>query len=191
MYLFKILLILTLSANTIFSSPLSSIVDGNLNEEYETTLTKRSHWDNDFNSKIFDDMRKELENNPIYDDMRKEMENNPIYDEMRKDMENNPIYDEMRKEMETNPIYDDMRKDMETNPIYDDMRSELEEKQKKTKTTAKKQAIPTILSSDKCGSKKDGIYMCKRNYCCSKYGYCGKSSAYCDSGCQSRYGKCW
>jgi len=34
--------------------------------------------------------------------------------------------------------------------------------------------MPTILSSDKCGSKKDGIYLCKRNYCCSKYGYCGK-----------------
>ena len=178
MYLFKILLILTLSANTIFSSPLSSIVDGNLNEEYETTLTKRSHWDNDFNSKIFDDMRKDLENNPIYDDMRK-------------DLENNPIYDDMRREMQDNPIYDDMRKDMETNPIYDDMRKEMEEKPKKTKTTSKKQSIPTILSSDKCGSKKDGIYMCKRNYCCSKYGYCGKSSAYCDSGCQSRYGKCW
>ena len=34
--------------------------------------------------------------------------------------------------------------------------------------------MPTILSSDKCGSKKDGIYLCKRNYYCSKYGYCGK-----------------
>ncbi|KAL6588715.1 hypothetical protein U3516DRAFT_773201 [Neocallimastix sp. 'constans'] len=138
MYLIKILLILTLSANTIFPSP--------------------SHWNNDFNSKIFDDMRKELENNPIYDDMRKELENNPIYDEMRKDIENNPIYDEMRKDIENN------------------------QKPKKTKTTAIKQAIPTILSSDKYGSKNDGIYMCKRNYCCSKYGYCGKSSAYCDSG---------
>jgi len=46
--------------------------------------------------------------------------------------------------------------------------------EKKTKTTSKKQSMPTILSSDKCGSKKDGIYLCKRNYCCSKYGYCGK-----------------
>ena len=106
-------------------------------------------------------------------------------------MEDNPIYDEMRKKMETNPIYDDMRKDMETNPIYDDMRRELEEKQKKIKITAKKQSIPTILSSNKCGSKKDGIYICKRNYCRSKYEYCGKSSDYCDFGCQSRYGKCW
>ena len=187
----KFLFSFLLSINAIYCINLSSNAEGNFSKENETKLTKRSRWDNDFNSKNFDDMRKELENNPIYDDMRKELENNPIYDDMRKEMEDNPIYDEMRKEMETNPIYDDMRKDMETNPIYDDMRRELEEKQKKTKTTSKKQAIPTILSSDKCGSKKDGIYMCKRNYCCSKYGYCGKSSAYCDSGCQSRYGKCW
>ncbi|KAG4082265.1 hypothetical protein H8356DRAFT_1753965 [Neocallimastix lanati (nom. inval.)] len=187
----KFLFSFLLSINAIYCINLPSNAEGNFSKEYKTELTKRSRWDNDFNSKNFDDMRKELENNPIYDDMRREMENNPIYDEMRKEMENNPIYDEMRKDMETNPIYDDMRKDMETNPIYDDMRRELEEKQKKTKTTAKKQAIPTILSSDKCGSKKDGIYICKRNYCCSKYGYCGKSSAYCDSGCQSRYGKCW
>jgi len=67
----------------------------------------------------------------------------------------------------------------------------LQKTEKKTKTTVKKRAIPTILSSDKCGSKKDEIYICKRNYCCSKYGYCGKSSDYCDSGCQSSYGKCW
>ncbi|KAL6592770.1 hypothetical protein LY90DRAFT_643804 [Neocallimastix californiae] len=167
-----------LSINTIYCINLPSNAEGNFSKEYETKLTKRSRWDNDFNSKNSDDMRKELENNPIYDDMRKEMEDNPIYDEMR-------------KKMETNPIYDDMRKDMETNPIYDDMRRELEEKQKKIKITAKKQSIPTILSSNKCGSKKDGIYICKRNYCRSKYGYCGKSSDYCDSGCQSRYGKCW
>ena len=174
----KFLFSFLLTINAIYCINLPSNAEGNFNEEHETKLTKRSRWDNDFNSKIFDDMRKDLENNPIYDDMRK-------------DLENNPIYDDMRREMEDNPIYDDMRKDMETNPIYDDMRKEMEEKPKKTKTTSKKQSIPTILSSDKCGSKKDGIYMCKRNYCCSKYGYCGKSSAYCDSGCQSRYGKCW
>ncbi|KAL6613227.1 hypothetical protein U3516DRAFT_547965 [Neocallimastix sp. 'constans'] len=191
MNLVKFSLSFLLAINAIYCINLPSNVEGNFNEEYETKLTKRSRWDNNFNSKTFDDMRKELESNPIYNDMRKELENNPIYDDMRKEMENNPIYDDMRKELENNPIYDDMRKEMETNPIYDDMRRELEEKQKKTKTTAKKQAIPTILSSDKCGSKKDGIYMCKRNYCCSKYGYCSKSSAYCDSGCQSKYGKCW
>ncbi|ORX96176.1 hypothetical protein LY90DRAFT_709663 [Neocallimastix californiae] len=187
----KFLFSFLLPVNAIYCINLPSNADGNFNEEYETKLTKRSRWNNDLNSKNFDDMRKELENNPIYDDMRKEMENNPIYDDMRKDMEDNPIFDDMRKDMETNPIFDDMRKDMESNPIYDEMRREMEEKQKKTKTTSKKQSIPTILSSDKCGSKKDGIYMCKGNYCCSKYGYCGKSSVYCDSGCQSKYGKCW
>ncbi|ORX98448.1 hypothetical protein LY90DRAFT_519980 [Neocallimastix californiae] len=185
--LFSFLLVI----NAIYCINLPSNAEGNFNEEYKFKLTKRSYSDNDLNSKFFDDMRKELETNPIYDDMRRELENNPIYDDMRKEIENNPIYDDMRKEMENNSNYDNMRKEMETNPIYNDMRLEIEEKPKKTKTTSKKQIIPTILSSDKCGSKKDGIYMCKRSYCCSKYGYCGKSSAYCDSGCQSRYGKCW
>jgi len=158
----KFLFSFLLSINAIYCLNLPFNAKGNF-KEYESKLTKKSYSDNDFNSKIFDDMRKELENNPIYDDMRKQLDD---------------------------PIYDDMRKQLD-DPIYDDMRREMEEKQKKTKTTSKKQSIPTILSSDKCGSKKDGIYMCKRNYCCSKYGYCGKSSAYCDSGCQSRYGKCW
>ena len=31
---------------------------------------------------------------------------------------------------------------------------------------------------------------CKNNECCSKYGYCGSSSAHCGSGCQPDYGKC-
>ena len=144
----KFLFSFLLAINTIYCINLPSNAEGNFNEEYKNKLTKKSYSDSDFNSKIFENMRKEMENSPIYDDMR--------------------------KELETNPIYDEMRKEMETNPIYDDIRRELEEKQKKTKTTSKKQSMPTILSSDKCGSKKDGIYLCKRNYCCSKYGYCGK-----------------
>ncbi|ORX42973.1 glycoside hydrolase/deacetylase [Piromyces finnis] len=39
----------------------------------------------------------------------------------------------------------------------------------------------------KCGS---GYGSCPSGQCCSKYGYCGTSSAYCDAGCQSSYGKC-
>ena len=131
----KFLFSFLLAINTIYCINLPSNAEGNFNEEYKNKLTKKSYSDSDFNSKIFENMRKEMENSPIYDEMRKEME---------------------------------------TNPIYDDIRRELEEKQKKTKTTSKKQSMPTILSSDKCGSKKDGIYLCKRNYYCSKYGYCGK-----------------
>jgi len=33
--------------------------------------------------------------------------------------------------------------------------------EKKKKKKKKKKTIPTILSSDKCGTKKDGIYMFK------------------------------
>ncbi|ORY70871.1 hypothetical protein LY90DRAFT_404638, partial [Neocallimastix californiae] len=33
---------------------------------------------------------------------------------------------------------------------------------------------------------------CKKGYCCSKYGWCGKSEVYCDvnQGCQSEFGEC-
>jgi len=55
--------------------------------------------------------------------------------------------------------------------------------------------VPSFGSKDKdnddwkCG-KKYG--KCKKDYCCSKYGWCGKSDIYCDisKGCQSKYGKC-
>ncbi|KAG4087054.1 coth protein-domain-containing protein [Neocallimastix lanati (nom. inval.)] len=45
--------------------------------------------------------------------------------------------------------------------------------------------LPT--SSGKCGL---GVAVCGSNLCCSKYGYCGDSSAYCGKGCQSEFGRC-
>ncbi|ORX84956.1 hypothetical protein BCR32DRAFT_230104 [Anaeromyces robustus] len=45
----------------------------------------------------------------------------------------------------------------------------------------------TISTNGTCGSGK-GI--CPDSQCCSKYGYCGKASAYCGTGCQSEYGVC-
>lgn len=33
-------------------------------------------------------------------------------------------------------------------------------------------------------------YICPSSKCCSKYGYCGKSSDYCGKGCQSAFGQC-
>ncbi|ORX33536.1 hypothetical protein BCR36DRAFT_375958, partial [Piromyces finnis] len=34
-------------------------------------------------------------------------------------------------------------------------------------TTQKNPSIPNLLSTDKCGSKSDGVYICKNNKCCS------------------------
>jgi len=44
-------------------------------------------------------------------------------------------------------------------------------------------------NSYRCG-KKYG--KCQDGYCCSKYGWCGKSDSYCNinNGCQSEFGKC-
>ncbi|OUM63133.1 carbohydrate-binding module family 18 protein [Piromyces sp. E2] len=54
-----------------------------------------------------------------------------------------------------------------------------------TKKSSTKKSLPT--SYDKCG--KD-VAVCADGYCCSKYGYCGKTDDYCKSGCQSEYGTC-
>jgi len=46
---------------------------------------------------------------------------------------------------------------------------------------------PLSLAS-RCG--KDYGRSCASGYCCSKYGYCGKTEEYCGIGCQFNYGKC-
>ncbi|KAL6590073.1 hypothetical protein U3516DRAFT_771324 [Neocallimastix sp. 'constans'] len=51
--------------------------------------------------------------------------------------------------------------------------------------------IPTIMSSNKCGTYNDGIYVCKNNKCCSKSGHCGDTEKYCGKGCQNNYGLCY
>jgi len=45
------------------------------------------------------------------------------------------------------------------------------------------------LHSGRCGK---GIGSCKKDECCSKYGWCGKSNKHCmiEEGCQSKFGKC-
>jgi len=44
-----------------------------------------------------------------------------------------------------------------------------------------------ISTDGKCG--KD-VAKCPSDQCCSKYGFCGRTSSYCGSGCQSEFGKC-
>jgi len=59
-------------------------------------------------------------------------------------------------------------------------------------TTTKKTTTTTIskkISSDgKCGTKYGTT--CPDGYCCSQYGYCGRTTEYCGKGCQSEFGKC-
>ncbi|ORY44592.1 L domain-like protein [Neocallimastix californiae] len=60
----------------------------------------------------------------------------------------------------------------------------------KTTTKTKTTNIPVATNKEgKCG-KNYG--KCPSGECCSKYGYCGTSSKYCDisKGCQSEFGKC-
>jgi len=44
-----------------------------------------------------------------------------------------------------------------------------------------------ISTNGRCGEKYG---KCPSGQCCSRYGWCGKSSDYCDIGCQSIYGDC-
>ncbi|KAL6588302.1 hypothetical protein U3516DRAFT_888422 [Neocallimastix sp. 'constans'] len=60
----------------------------------------------------------------------------------------------------------------------------------KTSTKSKTSSKPTIKSTDRCGEFTDAIYICSKDYCCSKHGYCGSSSSYCNNGCQKQFGKC-
>jgi len=58
---------------------------------------------------------------------------------------------------------------------------------KNNKTAAaKKVNVSTV--SDRCGANFGKC--ANKNECCSQYGYCGKTSAYCGTGCQPKYGLC-
>ncbi|KAL6591751.1 hypothetical protein U3516DRAFT_570046 [Neocallimastix sp. 'constans'] len=45
-------------------------------------------------------------------------------------------------------------------------------------STIKEHVVPIILSNDKCGNFSDGVYICKNNKCCNKYGFCDTGSNY-------------
>ena len=48
-------------------------------------------------------------------------------------------------------------------------------------------AAPTSYSKDRCGKE---FGKCDKGYCCSQYGWCGKSEDHCGKGCQSEFGQC-
>ncbi|OAL45803.1 hypothetical protein IQ07DRAFT_683728 [Pyrenochaeta sp. DS3sAY3a] len=50
-------------------------------------------------------------------------------------------------------------------------------------------SVPVGTSTDKCGPTNNNL-VCAPSYCCSQYGYCGKTTAYCGTGCQSGFGTC-
>ncbi len=49
--------------------------------------------------------------------------------------------------------------------------------------------IATAQAAQQCG-KQANYRVCPRGLCCSQYGYCGTTSAYCWIGCQTCCGKC-
>nr|GMD18522.1 antifungal protein [Ipomoea batatas]GMD29105.1 antifungal protein [Ipomoea batatas]GMD34398.1 antifungal protein [Ipomoea batatas]GMD84687.1 antifungal protein [Ipomoea batatas] len=44
---------------------------------------------------------------------------------------------------------------------------------------------PTTIMAQQCGSQARGR-LCANGRCCSQWGYCGSTSAYCGAGCQSQ-----
>ncbi|OUM58770.1 carbohydrate-binding module family 18 protein [Piromyces sp. E2] len=164
------------------------------------------------NSDIFDRMQSEMDNSDIFDRMKNEMNNSDIFDKMKKEMENSDIFDKMKKEMENSDIYDKLQNQMNgsnttattnkiiTNKVFTysntftilDVTYVVGTKtyHPKKVSTVKNHSILTISSNDKCGSQSDGVYICKNNKCCNKYGKCGTGSNYCSTGCKPNYGKC-
>ncbi|KAL6605572.1 L domain-like protein [Neocallimastix sp. 'constans'] len=61
-----------------------------------------------------------------------------------------------------------------------------------TKTTTKTKTTNIPVATNKEGKCGKNYGRCPSGECCSKYGYCGTSSKYCDisKGCQSEFGKC-
>jgi len=59
----------------------------------------------------------------------------------------------------------------------------------KKNTSNSTNSTSTPRSDNRCGSSY-GNASCHTGYCCSKYGYCGKSKDHCGSGCQGKFGKC-
>ncbi|OUM61381.1 carbohydrate-binding module family 18 protein, partial [Piromyces sp. E2] len=57
---------------------------------------------------------------------------------------------------------------------------------KTNKTNSNTNELP--ISYDQCG--KSVGKRCAPSLCCSRYGWCGKSSDYCNNGCQSEFGEC-
>ncbi|KAH0742895.1 hypothetical protein KY290_030888 [Solanum tuberosum] len=43
----------------------------------------------------------------------------------------------------------------------------------------------SVANAQQCGSQAGGA-LCANGLCCSQYGYCGTTTAYCGSGCQSQ-----
>jgi len=60
-----------------------------------------------------------------------------------------------------------------------------------TKKSTTKTSTPTgkVSTDGSCGPEYNNT-VCPNNQCCSKYGYCGTTNAYCGSGCQSQFGRC-
>jgi len=57
----------------------------------------------------------------------------------------------------------------------------------KTSTTKTKTETVPISTNGKCGAEYG---KCPSGRCCSKYGWCGKTSKYCGTGCQKAFGIC-
>ncbi len=50
--------------------------------------------------------------------------------------------------------------------------------------------IATAASEPQCGWQQLGHH-CEPGYCCSQFGFCGKTAQHCTNHCQWGYGDCW
>lgn len=76
--------------------------------------------------------------------------------------------------------------DEETTTIVDNIDSSKNNENNENENSSN---VVTTTTDGRCGSYNGKN--CHTGYCCSEYGYCGKTDEHCGHGCQSEFGKCY
>lgn len=147
-------------------------------DDYENEDEQPTETDNEYEDDYVNEDEQSTETYEFEDDYENEYEQSTETYEFEDDYEN-----EDEQPTETDNEFED------TQPTEIDNEFENE---KKISTIPDDESIDQatkIIKNSRCG---EGFGSCKEGYCCSRWGWCGKSKYYCDKilGCQSEFGHC-